>query len=74
MNSRFKGFTDEINELKLQLFNLNESLKSTKVKLQSREETIDELNAKLKQGDAGGLPQVSAMEMDDNQSDKDSEG
>ena len=43
MNSKFKAFTDEINDLKQDSFNLKESLKSTHVKLGARDDKIDEL-------------------------------
>ena len=40
MNAKFKGFTDEINELKLDNFNMKEALKSANVKLGVKEERI----------------------------------
>ena len=43
MNSKFKAFTDEINELKQSNFNLKESSKSLTVKLSARDDKIEEL-------------------------------
>ena len=67
MNAKFKGFTDEINELKLDNFNMREALKSANVKLGAKEERIQELEEQLRKA-RSGQPQVSAMQIEDQQS------
>ena len=53
LNERFKTFTEELNNRKMEIYTLNENLKSVQVKAAVKQEKIEELQTLLKKTEAG---------------------